>query len=63
MANNNKPIITSPANTIAVIPASAYASISTLTYITISNAAFFAATLPTPKPILTPLKKRSNKHT
>ena len=63
MADNNKPIITSPINTIAVIPAFAHAFISTPTYITISNAVFFTTTLPTPEPILTPLKKRSNKYT
>ena len=63
MADDNEPIITSPTNTIAVVAASAYASISTPTYITISNAASFATTLPTPEPILAPLKKRLNKRT
>ena len=63
MADDNEPIITSPADTIAVVPASAHASISTPTYITTSNAVSFATTLPTPKPILTPLKKRLNKRT
>ena len=63
MADDNEPIMTSLADTIAVVPAFAYAFISTPTYITISNAASFITTLPTPKLILTPLKKRSNKRT
>ena len=62
MADNNEPIMTSPTDTIfAVVPATTHASISTLTYITISNVASFATTLPTPELILTPLKKWLNK--
>ena len=61
MADDDEPIITSSANTVVAIAASTYASISTPTSITISNIGSFAATLPTSKPVLIPLKKRQNK--
>ena len=60
MADDNKPIM---ARSIAVMAASTYASISTPTSITISNTASSATTLPTSKPVLTPLEKRLNKRT
>ena len=58
MADDNKPIITSSANTIVTIAASTYASISTSTSVTISNIGSFAATLPTSELVLIPLKKQ-----
>jgi len=60
MADNNEPII---ARSIAVVAASTYVSISTPTSITISNMASSVTTLPTSKPVLTPLEKRLNKRT
>jgi len=63
MADSNEPIITSSTDTITVVTASTYASISTPTSIAISNMASFMTTLPTSEPVLIPLEKRLNKRT